>query len=119
MPSPLRKLLRLHLQGLQIDAECGEGGVVHLAVRTDQQHEGRWGRLRQHLAHALFRAGNLCHAGHRHGAPRTPWPLVLVTLALLCALAGCGGGGDAGDDDEARTATTLPVDCKTHPEACQ
>ena len=64
------KLVRIEVRGLEIDAQCGKGGVVNLVVRTQQQHKGLWGRFRQHLAHALFRAGDACHPGHNHGALR-------------------------------------------------
>lgn len=63
-----RKLVRLLVDGLQIDAESREGGVIDLAVRADQHHKGTWGRLRQHLANALFRAGRLCNPGN-HNRP--------------------------------------------------
>jgi hypothetical protein len=65
-----RSLLRLHVRGLEVDAQSGEGGVVNLAVRTQEQDKGVFGRLRQHLAHTLFRAGDLCHPGHHHSALR-------------------------------------------------
>lgn len=58
--------LRADVRGLQVDAQCGIGGVVHLVVRAQQQHEGAWRRLRQHLANALYRAADLCHPGD-HG----------------------------------------------------
>lgn len=68
--TPSRTLLRLHIRGLEIDAQSGEGGVVNLVVRAHQQHKGPWGRFRQHLANALFRAGDACHPGNNHRALR-------------------------------------------------
>ena len=60
----------LYVRGLQIDAQGGEGGIVNFVVRADQQNKGVWWRLRQHLANALFRAGDACHPGDHHGALR-------------------------------------------------
>lgn len=59
--------MTLRVRGLQIDAECVEGRVIHLAVRAHEQHKGVLGRLRQHLAHALFRAADACHPGQNNG----------------------------------------------------
>ena len=63
-------LLRLHVRGLEIDAQCGKSGVVNLVVRADQQHKGIWRRFCQHLAHALFRAGDACNTGNDNRALR-------------------------------------------------
>lgn len=42
--------------------------------------------------------------------------MALVCAMLLCnLLTGCGGGGD--EEDELKT--TMPVDCKAHPELCK
>lgn len=60
--------VRLHVRGLQIDTQCGKGGVVNLIVRTDQEHKSIWGRLCQHIADALFRAGDACYPGNNNGA---------------------------------------------------
>ena len=72
-------LVRIDVRGLEIDAQCGKGGVVNLVVRAEQQHQGVWGRFRQHLAHALFRAGDACHPGHNHSALRVVLPMVADT----------------------------------------
>lgn len=55
----------IHVRGLKIHAQSGKGGVVNLVVGTDQKHTGVLRRLRQHLANALFCAGDLCHPGHQ------------------------------------------------------
>ncbi len=68
--SPAQSLVRLRIRGRVIDAQGGESGVVHLVVRTDKQHPRLLGRLRQHLANALFCAGDLCNPGHDHRALR-------------------------------------------------
>lgn len=53
-------------------------------------------------------------------SPRIRWPLVLLAIVLLIGLAGgvTGCGGSDADDNDGR-ATSQPVDCKAHPEACQ
>lgn len=63
-------LLRLLVRGLEIDAERGEGGVINLAVRAQQHHQGLLRRLRQHLANALFRAADLSNPGQHNGGVR-------------------------------------------------
>lgn len=60
----------IHVRGLKIHAQCGKGGVVNLVVSADQKHTGVLWRLRQHLANALFRAGDLCHPSNHHGPVR-------------------------------------------------
>lgn len=60
----------IHVRGLKIHAQCGKGGVVNLVVGADQKHAGMLGRLRQHLANALFSAGDLCHPSNHHGPVR-------------------------------------------------
>lgn len=60
----------IHVRGLKIHAQSGKGGVVNLVVGTDQKHTGVLGRLRQHLANALFRAGDLCHPSNHHDPVR-------------------------------------------------
>lgn len=59
-----------HVRGLVIDTQCGEGSVINLVVRADQKHPRAFGRVRQYLAHALFRAGDLCYPGNDHRAIR-------------------------------------------------
>lgn len=60
----------IHVRGLVIDTQCREGGVINLVVRADQKHASAFGRLRQYLAHALFRAGDLCNPSNDHRALR-------------------------------------------------
>ena len=60
----------IHVRGLKIHAKRGNGGVVNLVVGADQKHTGVLWRLRQHLANALFRAGDLCHPSNHHGPVR-------------------------------------------------
>lgn len=67
---PLSSSVRAHVRGLNIDAKCGKGGVVNLVVRAQQQHKGIWGRIRQHFANALFRAGDACHPSQDNQALR-------------------------------------------------
>lgn len=62
--------LRVLTHGLEIDVQRGERGVIHLTVRADQKHQGAWRRLRQYLAHAFFRAGDLCHPSQDQRAIR-------------------------------------------------
>lgn len=62
--------VRLHVRGLQIDTQCGKGGVVNLVVRADEEHKSVWSSLRQHIANALFRAGDACHPSNNHGGLR-------------------------------------------------
>lgn len=62
--------LRAYVRGLEIDTQLGECGVVNLVVRTEQQHEGFIGRIRQNVANALFRAGDRCHPSHDHNPVR-------------------------------------------------
>lgn len=69
-------LLRVGIRGLQIDAQRGVGGVVHLVVRADQQHKGPWRRLRQYLANALYRVADACYPGYQHRAVRVVEVLV-------------------------------------------
>lgn len=64
------KLMRIHIRGLEIDAQCGKGGVVNLVVRTQQKYKGVWGHLRQNLANALFSVGDICHPGNEYAALR-------------------------------------------------
>lgn len=61
------KSLTQLIRGLQIDAQSLEGGVVNLTARAHQQHHGMLGRLRQHLANALYRAADACHPGQHNG----------------------------------------------------
>lgn len=70
MTTPNAPSLRLLVRGLVIDAQAFKGGVVHLAVGAHKQHKSLWWRLRQHLAHAFFRAGDLCHPCNHHGGLR-------------------------------------------------
>lgn len=63
-------LLSAYVHGLVIDAQGGKGGVVHLVIRADQKNTSAWGRLRQHMAHALFRAGDFCHPSYDKRAVR-------------------------------------------------
>ena len=58
----------IHIRGLKIHAKCGKGGVVNLVVGANQKHAGMLGRLRQHLANALFCAADLCNPGN-HNSP--------------------------------------------------
>lgn len=69
MDNPHRQTnsLSILVRGLRIEAKCVEGDVVHLAVRANEQDESLWGRLRQHLANALFRAADACHPGQDNG----------------------------------------------------
>ena len=62
--------MQIHVRGLVIHPQRGESGVVDLVVRADQKHATAFGRLRQHLAHALFRAGDLCYPGNDDRALR-------------------------------------------------
>lgn len=73
--------LALLVRGLRIDAQSVEGGVVNLAVRANEQHKGVFGRLRQHLANALFRAADACHPGQDNG------PLWVVSSVVVGAAA--------------------------------
>lgn len=59
--------LTLLVRGLRIEAHGVEGSVVHLAVRANKQHQGVFGRLRQHLADALFRIADACHPSQHNG----------------------------------------------------
>ena len=71
-----KKLLQAHVHGLRIEAQhCGDD-VIHLHVRADDQHQSLWGRLRQHIARALFRAGDLCYPGNHNN------PLRVVQLVV-------------------------------------
>jgi hypothetical protein len=64
----LMSLLRFGC-GREVDPEGLEGHVVHLAAGAHQQNEGLWGRLCQHLAHALRCAADACDASnHDRGA---------------------------------------------------
>jgi hypothetical protein len=72
-------LLRTLVRGLVIDAQAGDGGVVHLRVRAHQQHKGAWGRVRQHAANALFRAADLCHPSNNDCALRVVAGVVFST----------------------------------------
>lgn len=67
---PARERLYLFTRGIRIEAYYGHGGAVNLAVRRQHQHKGLWRRLRQLLAHALFRAGDIVYQGHAHNALR-------------------------------------------------
>ena len=60
----------IHVRGLKIHAKCGKGGVVNLVVSANQKHAGMLGRLRQHLANALFSAGDLCNPCYQSGPIR-------------------------------------------------
>ena len=64
---PSKRSVTLLVRGLEINAQSLEGGVVHLAVRADQKHKSVLGRLRQHLANALFRAADACHPSQHNG----------------------------------------------------
>ena len=64
------KLMRVHLRGLEINAQCGKGGVVNLDVRTQQKYKGVWERLRQNLANALFSVGDICHPSNEYATLR-------------------------------------------------
>lgn len=75
--TPAKGSMSLLVRGLQINAQSVEGGVVHLTVCADQQHQGVFGRLRQHLANALFRAADACHPGQNQRALRVVQPVVL------------------------------------------
>ena len=77
MTADRKSSVALLVRGLHIDAQSVEGGVVHLTVRTNEQHQGVFGRLRQHLANALFRAADACHPGQHHRALRVVAPVVL------------------------------------------
>ena len=68
--------MQIHVRGLVIHPQCGERGVVNLVVRADQKHPTAFGRLRQHLANALFRAGDLCYPGNDDRALRVVQPHV-------------------------------------------
>lgn len=74
-------VVTLLVRGLRIEAQAIEGGVVHLAVRAHQQHQGMFGRLRQHLANALFRVADACHPGQNHGPL---WVVEPVVGAAAC-----------------------------------
>lgn len=65
-------LLQIHIRGIRIDAQCGEGGVVNLTVHAQEQHKSLWRRFRQHIANALFRAADACHPSQNH------WPIRVV-----------------------------------------
>ena len=62
--------LLAQVRGLEIHAESGEGGIVNLIVRADEKHCGMLGRLRQYLANAFFRAGDLCYPGNHNRSVR-------------------------------------------------
>jgi hypothetical protein len=68
--------LTLLIRGLRIDAQSVEGGVIHLAVRAHQKHQSVFGRLRQHIANALFRAADACHPGQNNGPLWVVHPVV-------------------------------------------
>lgn len=70
MSRTFNPLLRFHIRGLEIDAQCGKGSVVNLIVRANKKHEGAVGRLRQHIANALFCAADACHPSYDNGGLR-------------------------------------------------
>ncbi len=70
IPTPARLSVLLHVRGLEIEAQCGEGGVVNLVVRAQQQHKGLWRRIGQHAAHALYRIADACNPGDDGGGLR-------------------------------------------------
>jgi len=55
MNKPDTSLLRLHIRGLEIDAQSGESGVIDLIVRTDDKQRTVIGRISQNIANALYR----------------------------------------------------------------
>lgn len=75
------KLMRILARGLEIDAESGKGGVVHLVIRAQQQHQGMLGRIGQCLAHALYRIGDALQFNQQHRAVRVVEVKVSPTAA--------------------------------------
>lgn len=63
-----KRSLQIFIRGQVIDVQSRESGVVYLVARANQQHGGLVGRLRQYLANALFRAGDLCDTSN-HNQP--------------------------------------------------
>jgi hypothetical protein len=76
-PRAQTRLLRLGVQGLQIDIESREGFVVDLVVSAQQQEGALWRRLLQHVAHALRSAANACDSRHDERAIRVTEVVVL------------------------------------------
>ena len=76
---PTQPLLRLYVRGMILETHAADDGSTHIVSRRDQQHKSLGRRLRQHLANALFRAGDLCHPRHYHG------PLRIVELHVSAA----------------------------------
>lgn len=60
------QLLRFYVRGMVLEAYALDDGGTHIVSRRDQQHQGAWGRFCQYLAHALFRAGDLCNPRYQH-----------------------------------------------------
>ncbi|MGA4100976.1 hypothetical protein ACI2S5_08385 [Ralstonia nicotianae] len=65
-----KSLLRVWVRGLVIDAQVRRDSVVHLRIRAQKEDCGLMGRIRQHLANALFRCADALHAGQDHHAVR-------------------------------------------------
>lgn len=63
-------LLRLWVRGMKVDAQVRRNGVINLVVRAQEEDRGMLGRIRQHIANALFRAADLLHPGQDHHAIR-------------------------------------------------
>lgn len=59
--------IQVLVRGFEINIQRGKGGFVNLVARAHQQHASLWGRIRQNLANALFRAGDLCNLGNHNG----------------------------------------------------
>lgn len=76
-PRAQTRLLRLGIQGLQIDIESREGFCVDLVVSAQQQEGALWRRLLQHFAHALRSAANACDSRHDERALRITEVVVL------------------------------------------
>lgn len=60
-PSPIKTLLRARVRGLVIDAKVRRDRVVDLRVSAEEKHSSLVGRIRQHLANALFRCADALH----------------------------------------------------------
>ena len=69
-PSLAKTLLRARVRGLVIDAEVRRDRVVDLRVSAEEKHSGLIGRVRQHLANALFRCADALHPGQDNRAVR-------------------------------------------------
>lgn len=68
--NPEQVSLTAHLRGRVVQAKCGKSGVIHLVIGAEQKHSSPFGRLRQHVSNALFRAGDLCNPSQHNGFAR-------------------------------------------------